>query len=65
MIRIKNYIMDLSEIVLIELYDKLLKVYFKNKTPLFIPDVNEQMFNDLWFVIVEENKLKYHVKEGD
>lgn len=67
MIRIKNYIVDLNEIVCIQFYsdEELLKVYFKNKTPLFIPEFNDQMFNDLWLVIVEENKLKYGIKKGE
>ncbi len=68
MIRIKNYIIHLSEIVYIVFNQDLdlLKIYFKNKSfVLFIYEVNEQLFNDLWSVIVEENKLKYKIKEGD
>ena len=65
MIRIKNYILSLDEIVCIEYEKDLLKVYFRSRTPLYISDVNETMFDDLWFVIVEENKLKYKIKEGD
>lgn len=67
MIRIKNYIIDLNEIVCIEFNkdQELLRIYFKSKTPLFISEVNEVLFNDLWHVIVEENKLKYGIKKGD
>ena len=67
MIRIKNYIIVLTEIICIEFNkdEELLRIYFRSKTPLFIHEVNEQLFNDLWCVIVEENQLKYGIKEGD